>query len=113
MLTDDLRFKALKHVQANPQLTQRELAGLLGVSLGRTNHCLQALIAKGLLKAANFRNSKNKRAYMYKLTPNGLREKTALTVRFIQRKEQERQALLREIADLQRDLDQQPVEEQA
>ncbi|MCK8516957.1 MarR family EPS-associated transcriptional regulator [Methylonatrum kenyense] len=113
MLTDDLRFKALKHVQDNPQLTQRELAGLLGVSLGRTNYCLQALIEKGLLKAANFRNSKNKRAYMYKLTPSGLREKTALAVRFIKRKELERQALLGEIAELQRELEQQPAEEKA
>ena len=104
MLADDLRYHALKYVQANPQLTQRELAGLLGVSLGRTNYCLKALMDKGLLKAANFRNSNNKRAYMYKLTPSGLTEKTALAVGFIRRKEHERQQLLREIAELRDEL---------
>ena len=103
-LPDDLRYQALKHLQDNPGLTQRELAERLGVSLGRTNYCLRALIDKGLLKAANFRNSQNKRGYLYKLTPNGLQEKTAMALRFIQRKERERVELLREIDELQRDL---------
>lgn len=112
---DNLRYQALNRLQANPDLTQRELASQLGVSLGRVNYCLNALIDKGFLKAANFRNSRNKRAYLYKLTPSGMSEKTRLALRFIQRKEQERQDLLQEIEALRQDLGRttEGVEEQA
>jgi EPS-associated MarR family transcriptional regulator len=81
-------------------MTQRELAAALGISVGRVNNCVHALIAKGLIKARNFRNNRNKRAYLYKLTPQGLAEKAALTLRFIRRKELERQTLLLEIEAL-------------
>lgn len=103
---DDLRFQVLRFLEQKPDMTQRELAAALGISVGRVNYCVQALIERGLVKAANFRNSRNKRAYLYKLTPQGLSEKAALAVRFLRRKEQERQALLQEIEALRAEIGQ-------
>lgn len=103
MLTDEYRYKILKLLEANPELSQRELAKNLGVSLGKANFCLNALIEKGLLKASNFRNSQNKLAYMYLLTPTGMEEKAKITLRFLQSKMQEYEALRIEIDDLARD----------
>lgn len=100
MLTDEYRYKILKMVSDDPEISQRELAQQLGVSLGRVNYCLKALIEKGLLKASNFRNSKNKLAYMYLLTPHGIEEKAAITVRFLQYKMQEYENLQSEIEEL-------------
>jgi EPS-associated MarR family transcriptional regulator len=97
---EDLNFQVLRHLERKPDMTQRELAAALGISVGRVNNCVHALIAKGLIKARNFRNNRNKRAYLYKLTPQGLAEKAALTLRFIRRKELERQTLLLEIEAL-------------
>ena len=73
--SDTIRLQLLRLLADNPQLTQRELAQALGVSLGATHYSLRALIDKGLVKAENFRNSQNKRAYAYLLTPKGLTEK--------------------------------------
>jgi EPS-associated MarR family transcriptional regulator len=103
MLTDEYRYKILKLVSDNPEISQRELAQQLGVSLGRANYCLKALIEKGLLKASNFRNSKNKLAYMYLLTPHGIEEKAAITIRFLQHKMQEYEVLQSEIEELRRE----------
>ncbi len=103
MLTDEYRYKILKTLEANPEISQRDLARVLGVSLGRANFCLKALIEKGLLKATNFRNSKNKLAYMYLLTPNGLEEKSAITAQFLKLKMQEYAQLEAEIDTLRRE----------
>lgn len=97
MLTDEYRYKILKLVEANPEISQRALAKKLGVSLGKANFCLKALIEVGLLKATNFRNSQNKLAYMYLLTPTGLEEKSNITVRFLKAKLQEYELLQKEI----------------
>ena len=97
MLTDEYRYKILKMIEAKPNITQRELARDLGVSLGRANFCLKALIEKGLLKATNFRNSQNKLAYMYLLTPHGLEEKSSITLRFLKAKIKEYALLQEEI----------------
>lgn len=97
MLTDEYRYKILKVVDAKPEISQRELASELGISLGKANFCLKALIEVGLLKATNFRNSKNKLAYMYLLTPTGVEEKTKITLRFLKNKMQEYEALKLEI----------------
>lgn len=97
MLTDEYRYKILKALEHNPEISQRDLARELGVSLGRTNFCLKALIDVGLLKVTNFRNSRNKLAYMYLLTPNGVKEKTLITERFLKLKMQEYKALEAEI----------------
>jgi EPS-associated MarR family transcriptional regulator len=103
MLTDEYRYKLLQLLEANPQASQRELANVLGVSLGKVNYCLNTLIEKGLIKARNFTNSHNKRAYMYYLTPQGMREKTRVTVRFFKQRLQEYEALQREIETLRRE----------
>ncbi len=100
MLTDEYRYKILKILEANPEISQRELARELDISLGRVNFCLKALIEKGLLKATNFKNSHNKLAYMYLLTPNGIEEKSAITARFLKIKMQEYAALEAEIEQL-------------
>jgi EPS-associated MarR family transcriptional regulator len=103
MLTDEYRYKIFKLIEANPELSQRELARELGISLGKTNYCLKALIEKGLLKAGNFRNSKNKMAYVYKLTPKGLEEKANVTVRFLKQKMAEYESLKSEIEFLRQE----------
>lgn len=106
MLTDEYRYKIFKLVEANPEISQRELARELGISLGKVNYCLKALIEKGLLKAGNFRNSKNKMAYVYKLTPKGIEEKTNVTVRFFKQKMTEYEALKSEIEFLRQEAQQ-------
>ena len=100
MLTDEYRYKILKLVEEKPDISQRELAESLGISLGKANYCLKALIAVGILKASNFRNSKNKLAYMYLLTPTGIEEKAKITSRFLKKKLQEYKSLQQEIAEL-------------
>ena len=88
-------------VEANPTITQRALAEALGVSLGRINYGLRALIDKGLIKMNNFKRSESKLAYSYLLTPKGVTEKSALTKAFLVRKMQEFDALKKEIEALQ------------
>lgn len=104
MLTDEYRYKILKLVEEKPEISQRELASSLGVSLGKVNFCLKALIDVGLLKASNFKNSKNKLAYMYLLTPTGIEEKTKITMRFLKNRIQEYEVLKSEIASLKQEL---------
>lgn len=101
MLTDEYRYKILKQLENNPEISQRELAKGLGVSLGKANFCIQALIEKGLIKARNFRNSQNKKAYMYYLTAKGIEEKASITLQFLKFKMAEYQALKSEIELLQ------------
>lgn len=103
MLTDEYRYKILKVLEVNPEISQRDLARELGVSLGRVNFCLKALIEIGLLKATNFRNSNNKLAYMYLLTPNGIKEKSLITERFLKLKLEEYANLETEINELRRE----------
>lgn len=103
MLSDEYRYKILKRLGTDPEVSQRELAEELGISLGKVNYCLKALIEKGLLKANNFRGSSNKKGYLYLLTPKGLEEKTRVTVRFLKYKIAEHHSLKREIRELQRE----------
>jgi EPS-associated MarR family transcriptional regulator len=105
MITDEYRYKIFKIIELNPDISQRELADKLGVSLGKANYCLKALIDKGMLKATNFRNSRNKRAYLYKLTPKGIEEKANVTARFLKRKIQEYELLQAEIKQIRNELD--------
>ncbi len=90
----------MRLLEANPDLTQRELADELGVSVGGLNYCLKALIQKGFVKVNNFQQSKNKFGYIYLLTPVGVNEKIRLTTRFLQRKMQEYEAIKAEIESL-------------
>jgi len=105
MLTDEYRYKILKHLEANPQISQRDLARELGISLGKANYCLKSLVEKGLVKANNFRNSDNKKAYMYLLTSKGIREKARATVRFLRARMREYEILQSEIENLRREAD--------
>ena len=90
----------MRILQENPDLTQRELAEKLGISVGGLNYCLKALMDKGLVKMKNFTHSKNKFGYVYVLTPMGLAEKAAVTHRFLLRKMEEYEALKAEIEAL-------------
>lgn len=99
-VADEIRYRLLKTLTETPQASQRELARELGISLGKANYCLRALIRKGLVKAANFRNSKNKTAYMYVLTPKGLEEKIRVTHAFLRHKLAEFDLLAQEIERL-------------
>ena len=106
MLSDEYRYKLLKHLEANPEISQRELAGELGISLGRVNFCIQALVEKGLVKANNFRNSKNKKGYAYLLTPSGIEEKAQITMQFLKIKISEHEELKKEIKNLREEASQ-------
>ncbi len=97
----EIQLQLLRYLDEHPQVSQRELSEHLGVSLGKTNYCLRALVDKGLVKARNFKNNRHKRAYLYILTPAGMEAKAKITARFLQRKMEEYEALKREIASLQ------------
>ncbi len=96
----ETRVAVLRALQDNPQLSQRQLAELIGVSLGKTNYCLRALIEKGYVKADNFSQNPRKLGYVYQLTPSGIAAKAKITARFLKRKLEEHEALSREIEDL-------------
>ena len=102
---EDTSLRVMRILQANPDITQRELAQQLGISVGGLNYCLKALVEKGWVKMKNFAHSKNKFGYVYVLTPSGMAEKAALTGRFLQRKMNEYEALRAEIEDLQAEVD--------
>jgi EPS-associated MarR family transcriptional regulator len=99
------RLQLLKLLQANPSLSQRQLAEQLGVSLGKANYCLRALVEKGLVKLGNFSKNPNKGKYAYILTPAGMEEKTRITLGFLRRKEAEFEAIKSEIEVLKGDLE--------
>jgi EPS-associated MarR family transcriptional regulator len=103
-LHEEDNLRVLRLLAARPEVSQRELAKALGISLGKTNYCLRALLAKGYIKAQNFVSSKHKLAYAYLVTPAGLAEKAGLTARFLRRKVAEYDALQREIAMLKAEL---------
>jgi len=103
-VNQETHLKVLRHLEDNPEATQRELATDLGISLGKANYCIKALIKKGWVKANNFKNSKNKAAYFYLLTPMGIEKKAQITVQFLKRKVEEYEALSREIEQLETEL---------
>ena len=105
MFTDELRFSVLRLLEANPDISQRDLAREVGVSLGKVNYCLRALIEKGLIKARNFKNSNNKIAYTYYLTPTGASEKARMAYEFLSLK-------LREVEELEREIERMRVAQQ-
>ncbi len=100
----EIHLKVLRELEANPDVTQRQLAQQLGVSLGKANYCLKALIDKGFIKARNFKNSSNKRAYLYVLTPKGIEEKSRISVSFLKRKMEEFESLRQEIERLREEV---------
>lgn len=101
----ETHLHVLRLLEVNPQMSQRDLAAALGVSLGKINFCLKALLDKGLLKVHNFQSNKRKLAYAYFLTPAGIAEKTALARRFLKRKIEEYELLRAEIEALRQEAD--------
>jgi EPS-associated MarR family transcriptional regulator len=97
MLTDEVRYKLLRLIETKPEMSQRDVARELGVSLGKVNFCLNALIERGLVKASRFKNSQNKAAYIYLLTPSGMQDKARVTARFLRWKLREYETLRAEI----------------
>jgi len=103
-MSEERQLKALKLLQENPELSQRQLADALGVSVGAANYCLKALVEKGWVKLENFQKNPNKLGYLYLLTPMGIAAKTRLTGHFLARKLQEYEQIQQEIQELKREL---------
>ncbi len=97
-------LKVLREITQTPEMTQRELSSRLGISLGKVNFLVNALIQKGLIKAHNFKNSNNKKVYLYYLTPTGLEEKAKITYRFLKRKMKEYEQLEEQIRLLKKEV---------
>ena len=102
---EDAHFRVLRLLERNPELSQREVANALGVSLGAANYVLRALVEKGQVKVQNFRAADNKLRYAYILTPSGIESKAHLTLGFLRRKYAEYEALRLEIEGLEADLE--------
>ena len=103
-LNEDTRFRVLRLLEENPEISQRELAATVGISVGSAHYVIKALLERGLVKLGNFSASKDKRRYAYILTPRGASEKAAITGRFLARKLEEHEALKREIAELTKEV---------
>ncbi|MEQ8314094.1 MAG: MarR family EPS-associated transcriptional regulator [Gammaproteobacteria bacterium] len=100
-MEDEITYRLLKSIEENPTQSQRELSRSLGVSLGKLNYCLKALVDKGWVKARNFKENPNKTEYLYLLTPSGVEAKAKVTVKFLKRKMDEYERIKKEIARLQ------------
>lgn len=103
MIPDEMRYKLMRLLEASPEMSQRDVARELEISVGKVNYCLRALVRKGWIKAANFKNSQNRTAYMYMLTPRGIEEKARVTVRFLQAKLREYETLRVEIEQIRKE----------
>lgn len=101
VLSDENRYQLLKLLEENPEMSQRQIASALGISLGKVNFCLRALIRKGSVKMANFSRNPNKKAYVYLLTLKGIEEKGRVTLSFLAKKQEEYETLKQEIEELQ------------
>lgn len=98
-------IQLLREIEKTPEMTQRELSSRLGISLGKVNFLIKALIDKGFIKLTNFKKANNKYAYLYILTPHGIEEKAVITYRFLKRKMKEYDELENEIRMLKEELD--------
>lgn len=104
MLDDATRYAILRLLEQHPELSQREIAEKVGISLGKVNYCMKALIDKGWIRIRNFRNSQNKTAYLYQLTPAGVSERAQVTRRFLIRKMKEHAEITAEIDKLRQEI---------
>ena len=101
---EDAKFRVFQIINENPQMTTREIAQKVGISNGSTYYLLTSLIDMGFVKLSNFKDSSQKIKYSYFLTPKGIREKSLVTNKFLERKKQEYELLKKEIIELERDL---------
>ena len=108
-MAEERHLKALRLLELNPEMTQRELAEALGVSVGAANYCLKALVERGWVKLENFQKNPNKLGYLYLLTPMGIAAKTQLTASFLRRKIAEYESLRVEIDQLRSEVNE-PVD---
>ncbi len=97
----ELELEILRNIEENPKTTQRQLAKELGLSLGKTNYLIHALLVKGLVIVNNFRKSDNKLGYLYTLTPEGIDERAKLTILFLKRKSEEYNKLKKEMENME------------
>lgn len=112
-VSEDIRFRVMHALEADPKLSQRDLSSSLGISLGVVNYCLKGLVEKGQVKVSNFRASGNKLRYAYVLTPRGVLAKAKLTGDFLRRRIAEHEALRAEIEALQKELGTEPAGQRA
>jgi EPS-associated MarR family transcriptional regulator len=103
-MNDELQHRIFKIIEKNPSINQRDLSRELGISLGKANYCLRALVDKGWVKINNFRNNRRKLAYAYILTPSGIDEKASVTLRYLKRKMQEYDELKIAVEELKKEL---------
>lgn len=103
MISDEIKYRLLKLLEHDPELSQRAISKEMGISLGKVNYCLHALIDKGILKAKNFYRNNNKKAYAYYLTPQGLDEKARVTINFLQTRIDEYEILKSEIDEIRKE----------
>jgi EPS-associated MarR family transcriptional regulator len=103
-MSEQRQFETLRVLSVSPEMTQRELAKAMGVSLGSVNYCLKALVDKGWVKLENFQKNPRKLTYLYLLTPAGFAAKTTLTAMFLKRKREEYEALKIEIEQLKTEM---------
>ena len=101
---EDAKVRMLQIISDNPQMTSRKLAQTVGISNGSAYYLLISLIDKGFVKLENFKKSTQKTKYSYLLTPKGIREKSFITGKFLERKKQEYELLKKEITELERDV---------
>jgi MarR family transcriptional regulator, temperature-dependent positive regulator of motility len=106
MISDDMRYRLMRLLKANPGMSQRDVARELGISLGKVNYCLRSLVERGWIKATRFTNSRNKAAYLYLLTARGIDAKARITMRFLRSKMLEYEALKIEISQIRHDAEQ-------
>jgi EPS-associated MarR family transcriptional regulator len=104
-IPDEIRYKLLSLIQENPHYSQRELAEKVGVSVGKVNYCIKALVDVGYVKLNNFKSAEKKSGYMYFLTPKGMKEKLSVTLRFLEFKQQQYDEIKKEINILKSQVD--------
>ncbi len=105
VLTDETRYRLLKLLENNPEMSQRQLAKSLDISLGKLNYCLKGIMEKGWVKAQNFKNSRNKLAYAYVLTPAGIEERAKVAMQFLKIRLREYEELELEIEELRKEVE--------
>ena len=104
MIDQELKYKVLKILEQQPDMTQRQLSDALGVSLGKTHYLIKSLIDVGWIKLENFKKSDNKWGYVYLLTPKGILEKSLVTTKFLKNKQKEYDKLKNEIEMLKQEV---------
>ena len=105
-----LRYRLLNILKEEPYLTQKDMADRMGVSVGKVNYCIKEFTKKGIVKVKSFRDSRNKKRYLYILTPKGMEERVKISIRFLKAKMEEYDLIRSYIKELYNDMDQSGIE---